>query len=39
MDSNSSFPVMSTLRIDFAAFEFFLPILDLKSSVSCSGLG
>ena len=32
MDSNSSFPVMSTARIDFAAFEIF-------RHMSCLGLG
>ena len=39
MDSNSSFPVMSTARIGFVAFEIFRHMLDFKSSVSCSGLG
>ena len=41
MDSNGSFPVMSTLTIGFAAFEIFLHILDFKSSVhvSCLELG
>ena len=39
MDSNSSFSMMSTPRIDSAAFEFFLHMLDFKSSVSCLGLG
>ena len=39
MDSNSSFPVMLTARIDFAAFEIFRHMLDFKSSVSCLGLG
>ena len=39
IDSNRSFPVMSTLRIDFAAFEIFRHMLDLKSSMSCLGLG
>ena len=35
IDSNRSFPVMSTLRIDFTAFEIFRHMLDFKSSVSC----
>ena len=39
MDSNRSFPVMLTLRIDFAVFEIFLHMLDFKSSMSCLGLG
>ena len=39
MDSNSSFPVMSLLSIDFAALEIFRHMLDFKSSVSCLGLG
>ena len=39
MDSNRSFPVMSTLRIDFAAFEIFRNMLDFKSSMSCLGSG
>ena len=39
MDSNRSFPVMSTLKIDFAAFEIFRYMLDFKSSMSCLGLG
>ena len=39
MDSNRSFPVMSTLRIDFAAFEIFRHMLDFKSSMSCLGSG
>ena len=39
MDSNRSFPVMSTLRIVFAALEIFRHMLDIKSSMSCFGLG
>ena len=39
MDSNRSFPVMSTLRIDFAAIENFCYMLDFKSSMSCLGSG
>ena len=39
MDSNSSFPVMSILSIDLAAFEIFRYMLDFKSSMSCLGLG
>ena len=39
MDSNSSFSVMSTIRIDFPVFEIFRHILDLRSSVSCLGSG
>ena len=39
MDSNRSFPVMSTLRIVLAAFEIFQHMLDFRSSVSCLGLG
>ena len=38
-DSNRSFPMMSTLRIGFAAFEMFRYMLDFKSSMSCLGLG
>ena len=34
MDSNRSFPVMSTLGIDFVAFEIFRHMLDFKSSMS-----
>ena len=36
MDSNGSFPVMSTLRIDFAAFEIFRHMPDFKSTNTCS---
>ena len=39
MDSNRSFPVMSTLRIVLAAFEIFRHMLDFRSSVSCLGFG
>ena len=39
MESNRSFPVMSTLRVDFAPFEIFQHMLDFKSSMSCLGLG
>ena len=39
MDSNKSFPVMSALRIDIAAFEIFRHMLNFKSSMSCLGLG
>ena len=39
MDSNKSFPVMSTLRIVFAAFEILRHMLGFRSSVSCSGFG
>ena len=39
MDSNRSFPVMSTLRIVFAASEIFWHMLDFRSSMSCLGLG
>ena len=39
MDSNRSFPVMSTLKIVLAAFEVFWHMLDFRSSKSCLGLG
>ena len=39
MDSNRSFPVMSTLRILLAALEIFRHMLDFRSSMSCLGLG
>ena len=39
MDSNGSFPVMSTLKIVLAAFENFRHMLDFRSSKSCLGLG
>ena len=38
MGSNSSFPVMSILSIDFAALKFFGTCWIFKSSVSCLGL-
>ena len=39
MDSNRSFPVMSTLRIVLAAFESLRHMPDFRSSMSCFGLG
>ena len=39
MDSNRSFPVISTLIIDFAAFEILRHMPDFKSSMFCLGLG
>ena len=39
IESNRSFPVMSTLRIVLAAFEIFRHMLDIRSSMSCLGLG
>ena len=39
MDSNRSFPVMSTLKIVLAAFEIFRHMLHFISSKSCLGLG
>ena len=39
MDSNRSFPVMSTLSIVLAALEIFRHMLDFRSSVSCFGFG
>ena len=39
MDSNRSFPVMSTLKIVLVAFEIFRHMLDFRSSKSCLGLG
>ena len=39
IDSNRSFPVMSTLRIDLAVFEIFRHMLHFKSSMSFLGLG
>ena len=39
MESNRSFPVMWTLRVDFAPFEIFRHMLDFKSSMSHLGLG
>ena len=37
MDSNKSFPMMSTLRIVFVAFEILRHMLDFRSGVSCLG--
>ena len=37
MDSNRSFPVMSTLNIILAALEIFRHMLDFRPSVSCFG--
>ena len=39
IDSNRSFPVMSTRRIVLAAFEILRHMLDFRSSISCLGLG
>ena len=39
IDSNGSFPVMSTLSIVLAALEIFRHMLDFRSSVSCFGFG
>ena len=39
MDSNRSFPVLSTLRIVLAALEICRHMLDFRSSVSCFGFG
>ena len=39
MDSNSSFPVILTLRIVFATLEIFWHMLDFRSSMSCFGFG
>ena len=39
MDSNSSFPVILTPSIVFAAFETFWHMLDFRLSMSCLGLG
>ena len=39
MDSNKSFPMMSTLRILLAAFEILRHMLGFRSSVSCLGFG
>ena len=38
IDSNKSFPVMSTIRIVLAAFEILLHMLDFRSNMSCFGL-
>ena len=37
IDSNRSFPVMSTFSIALAAFETLQHMLDFRSSVSCFG--
>ena len=39
IDSNSSFPVMSTFSIVLAALETLWHMLDFRSSVSCFGSG
>ena len=39
VDSNSSFPVILTLRIVFATLEIFRHMLDFRSSMSCFGFG
>ena len=39
IDSNSSFPVILTLRIVFATLEIFRHMLDFRSSMSCFGFG
>ena len=39
IDSNRSFPVISTPRIFLTAFETLRHMLDLRSSVSCFGFG
>ena len=39
IDSNRSFPVMSTLSIVLAELEFFWHMLDFRSIVSCLGFG
>ena len=39
MDSNRSFPVMSTLKKFLAAFEIFRHMLDFKSSMPCLVVG
>ena len=39
MDSNKSFPLMSTLRIGLVAFEILWHMLDFRSSMSCLGFG
>ena len=38
IDSNRSFPVISTLKMFLAAFETLRHMLDFRSSVSCFGL-
>ena len=39
IDSNRSFPVMSTLKKFLAAFEIFRHMLDFKSNMSCLAVG
>ena len=39
IDSNRSFPVISTPKMFLAAFESLRHMLDFRSSVSCFGLG
>ena len=39
IDSNSSFPVILTLRIVFATLETFRHMLDFSSSMSCFEFG
>ena len=39
IDSNRSFPVLSTFNIVLAAFETLRHMLDFKSSLSCFGFG
>ena len=39
IDSNRSFPVMSTPGIVLAVLEIFRHMLDFRSGVSCFGLG
>ena len=39
IDSNRSFPVMSTFNIALTALETLRHMLDFKSSVSCYGFG
>ena len=39
VDSNRSFPVMSTLKKFLAAFEIFWHMLDFKSNISCLVVG
>ena len=39
IDSNRSFPVMSTLKKVLAAFEILRHMLDFKSNMSCLAVG
>ena len=39
IDSNRSFPVMSTLKKVLAAFEIFRHMLDFKSNMFCLAVG